>query len=170
MSDADLEATAARDFDSAEFRTVMGHFATGIAIITAAHAEGPVGLTVQSFTSLSLDPPLVCFAPAKSSSSYPRIKAAGAFCVNILGEHQEALCRVFAQSGADKFAGVGYDLAPTSRAPRLHDTLAWVDCTLEAEHDAGDHLVVIGRVSDMGVADEGRPLLFYRGGYGRLEA
>ena len=151
-------------FDQGRFREVLGHFATGITIVTAMEDEGPVGFTCQSFTSLSLDPALIALAPAKTSTSWPKIAAAGAFCVNILSSDQEALCRTFAASGADKFAGVGWSTAATG-APVLDGALAFIDCHLEQIHDAGDHELVLGRVLDMGVG-EGTPLLYYRSGFG----
>ena len=151
-------------FDQGRFREVLGHFATGITIVTAMEDEGPVGFTCQSFTSLSLDPALIALAPARTSTSWPKIAAAGAFCVNILSSDQEALCRTFAASGADKFAGVGWSTAATG-APVLDGALAFIDCHLEQIHDAGDHELVIGRVLDMGVG-EGTPLLYYRSGFG----
>jgi 3-hydroxy-9,10-secoandrosta-1,3,5(10)-triene-9,17-dione monooxygenase reductase component len=165
----DLAATAAPTFDSAHFRTVVGHFSTGIVIITGMEGREPVGLTCQSFTSLSLEPPLVGFAPGKSSTSWPRIRASGAFCVNVLTEHQEEICRVFATSGADKFRGVGWHAAE-SGSPIIDDVLAWVDCRIDTEHSAGDHLIVVGRVLELSASGLGKPLLFYRGGYGRFEA
>jgi 3-hydroxy-9,10-secoandrosta-1,3,5(10)-triene-9,17-dione monooxygenase reductase component len=155
--------------DTRTFRDVLGHFASGVTVVTAATADGPVGFTCQSFTSLSLDPPLVALAPGKSSTSWPRIAATGAFCVNILQADQSDLCRSFAVSGSerdDKFAGIGWSAAP-SGAPVLDGVLAWVDCTLLAVHDAGDHELVLGRVVDLGVSD-GEPLLFYRGRFERL--
>ena len=165
----DLAATGAPTFDSAHFRAVMGHFTTGIAIVTAMEGTEPVGLTCQSFMSLSLDPPLVAFSPAKSSTSWPRIRQAGAFCVNVLTEAQEDVCRVFATTGADKFRGVGWRSGETG-SPILDDALAWIDCRIEHEIDAGDHVIVIGRVLELDVSRTGRPLLFYRGGYGRFES
>ena len=108
----------------------------------------------------------MALAPAKSSTSWPRIVAAGAFCVNILAEHQEALCRTFAVSGGDKFAGVGWHPG-TAGTPVLEGTLAWVECRLEAIYEAGDHELVVGKVLDLGVR-EGAPLLFYRGGFGHF--
>lgn len=153
------------------FRDVLGHFASGVTVVTAATGVGPVGFTCQSFTSLSLDPPLVALAPGKSSTSWPRIAAAGAFCVNILQADQVDVGRTFAVSSAeqaDKFAGVPWSPAP-SGAPVLDGVLAWVDCTLLAVHDAGDHELVLGRVTDLGVGD-GEPLLFYRGRFERLAA
>lgn len=159
-------------FDDARFRQVLGHFCTGIAVITSLDGDAPVGFTAQSLTSVSLDPPLVSVCPAKTSSSWPRIRATGRFCANVLAEDQEALCRSFAApaaSGGDKFSGVGWTPSVATGSPVLTGALAWVDCELEAEHEAGDHLIVLGRVVDLGVAEEGRPLLFYRGGYGRFE-
>ena len=161
---ADLVATGANSFDEARFKEVLSHFSTGVTIVTAMEEQGPVGFTCQAFTSLSLDPPLVALAPAKSSTSWPRIAEAGSFCVNILSEAQEALCRSFAVSGGDKFAGVGWR-AGTTGAPILAGSLAWVECELGIIHDAGDHELVTGRVLDIGLG-EGRPLLFYRGGFG----
>jgi 3-hydroxy-9,10-secoandrosta-1,3,5(10)-triene-9,17-dione monooxygenase reductase component len=162
--------TTAPPIPPERFRAVLGHFCTGITIVTSRDADGPAGMTAQSFTALSLDPPLVLVCPGKSSSSWPRIEAAGAFCVNVLGEDQEELCRGFAVAGSDKFAGVGYVAAPHTGSPLLTGALAWVDCRLDAIHDGGDHVIAVGRVLDLGVETEtGKPLLFYRGGYGRFE-
>jgi flavin reductase (DIM6/NTAB) family NADH-FMN oxidoreductase RutF len=166
----DLAHAAAPSFDQARLRQVMGHFATGVTIITAIDDGEPVGLTAQSFTSLSLDPALVLFAPGNSSSTWPRIRNAGVFCVNILGEAQEAVCRTFAISGADKFADAPWTPSDVTGAPVLDDVLAWIDCTLEAEHDGGDHTIVVGRIVDLAIEQEGKPLLFYRGGFGTFEA
>ena len=165
----DLAENAAPTFDSAHFRAVLGHFCTGVTIVTGLDGNEPVGLTCQSFLSLSLDPPLVAFSPGKSSTSWPRVESSGAFCVNILSEDQEDLGRVFARSGADKFRGVGWRTGETG-SPILHDCLAWIDCRIEEQHDAGDHLIVVGRVMELSSGHSGKPLLFYRGGFGRFEA
>ncbi|MFG2474099.1 flavin reductase family protein [Streptomyces fagopyri] len=161
--------------DPGEFRRVLGNFATGVTVVTAPEGPGeagagPAGFACQSFSSLSLDPPLVCFMVGRTSATWPRIARAGAFCVNVLGAHQGDLCRGFAVSGADKFAGVGYDAAPVSGSPRLAGTAAWIDCTIHAVHTGGDHLIVVGRVDALGTGDgsgdggEGvAPLLFHRG-------
>lgn len=154
--------------DAAAFRAVLGHFATGVTIITAVHDGEPVGMAANSFSSVSLDPPLVLFCAAHTSSTWPRIQAAGKWCVNILDEAGETLCRTFASKDADRFAGVGYRTGP-SGAPVLHEALAYVDCETFAEHDAGDHMIVVGRVLELGHRTDGKPLLFYRGGYGRYE-
>jgi flavin reductase (DIM6/NTAB) family NADH-FMN oxidoreductase RutF len=154
-------------FDTDRFKEAMGRFATGITIVTALEEGVPVGFTCQSFVSLSLDPPLVALAPSKTSTSWPRIARAGSFCVNILGDHQEELCRGFSVSGGDKFTGVQWRPAATGGAPIIEGSLAWVDCRLELVHQAGDHELVIGRVLDLGVG-EGSPLLFYQSAYGVL--
>ncbi|MFI6037409.1 flavin reductase family protein [Streptomyces sp. NPDC051315] len=153
--------------DQAGFRRVLGTFATGVTVITAPAAEdepSPAGFACQSFTSLSLDPPLVAFMVGRTSTTWPRIARAGAFCVNVLAAHQEEVCRAFAVSGADKFAGVAHDAAPASGSPRLAGTLAWIDCTIHTVHTGGDHLIVVGRVEALGATDRDEPpLLFHRG-------
>ena len=132
--------------------------------MTGTDGGQPHGFTCQAFCSLSLDPPMVAIAPGKRSVSWPHVAKAGVFCVNILSEDQESLSRDFAVSGGDKFAGVGWHPA-SNGAPLLEGVLAWVECTVAASYDAGDHEMVFGRVEDMGV-NVGRPLLFYRGGFG----
>ena len=154
--------------DPATYRTVLGHFATGVSLITAVDGEEPVGMACNSFTSVSLDPALVLFCAAKSSSTWPRIQSSGKWAANILGEDGEEMCRLFAQKGADRFAHVSYTIG-RSGSPILRDALAFVDCETIAEHDAGDHLIVVGKVLELGYQSEGKPLLFYRGGYGRFE-
>ena len=158
-------SAAESQIDQARFREVLGHFATGVTVVTAVEDGIPVGFTCQSFTSLSLDPPMVALAPGKSSTSWPRIAQAGAFCVNILADHQEALGRTFALSGGDKFSGVDWAAGPVAGTPVLEGCLAWVECELEAIHDAGDHELVVGLVLATGVG-RGRPLVFYRSGFG----
>ncbi len=152
--------------DQARFREVLGHFATGVTIVTALEDAEPVGFTCQSFAALSLDPPMVILAPSRSSTSWPRIREAGAFCVNILEEHQEALGRTFAVSGGDKFDGVGWKPGLTG-APVLEGSLAMVECRLGEVFDGGDHELVTGLVVAMDIG-EGGPLLFYRSGFGRF--
>jgi len=156
--------------DEARFRQVLGHFATGVTVVTGADDGGPTGLSVNSFTSVSLDPPLIAFAVNRSSATWPRIRASGRFTVNILAADQEAVSRTFATKGraGDRFDGLGWHPSPTG-SPIVEGALAWIDATVEAEHDAGDHVMVIGRVSGLEVAREGPPLVFYRGGYGRFE-
>lgn len=154
--------------DRGEFRATLGHFASGVVVVTGMHGHAPVGLTCQSFFSLSLDPPMIAIAPGKSSTSWPRVAEGKAFCANVLAADQEPLARTFANTGADKFAGVGWSPAP-SGPPRLHGALAWIDCELEAVHEAGDHYLVVARVVGLETGS-GRPLLFYRGGFGGFES
>ena len=153
--------------DQTEFRRVLGSFATGVTVITApaaADESGPAGFACQSFSSLSLDPPLVAFMVGRTSTTWPRIARAGVFCVNVLAAGQGELCRAFARSGTDKFANVTYDPAPASGSPRLIGALAWIDCAIHAVHTGGDHLIVVGRVDALGTDDEdGTPLLFHKG-------
>ena len=154
--------------DAATYRTVLGHFATGVVIVTAMDGDEPVGMACNSFTSVSLEPPLVLFCAAKSSTTWPRIQAAGKWAANILDEDGEEVCRLFAQKGADRFARIAYAPGRTG-SPILEEALAFADCETIAEHDAGDHVIVVGRVIELGYQHEGKPLLFYRGGYGRYE-
>jgi 3-hydroxy-9,10-secoandrosta-1,3,5(10)-triene-9,17-dione monooxygenase reductase component len=153
--------------DQARFREVLGHFATGITIVSALEEGQPVGFSCQSFAALSLDPPMVVLAPARTSTSWPRIRAAGAFCVNILSEHQEAVCRAFAISGGNKFAGIGWRPGITG-APMIDGSLAVVECELGEIFEGGDHEIVTGLVVGLEVGESGGPLLFYRGGFGRF--
>ncbi|MEV0846085.1 flavin reductase family protein [Streptomyces sp. NPDC049954] len=135
-------------------------------VVTAIADDGqPEGMVVGSFTSVSLDPPLVAFLPSASSRSWARLRGAGRFCVNILGAEQEHLCRQFAVSGGDKYDGVGWRAAP-SGSPVLDGAVAWIDCETDTIHRAGDHDIVIGRVLDLDTAAENLPLLFFQGGYG----
>ncbi|MDO7842830.1 flavin reductase family protein [Sphingomonas immobilis] len=154
-------------FDDASFRRVLGHYPTGVCIITAVEAAGtPTGMVVGSFTSVSLDPPLVAFFPDRKSSSWARIQGAGRFCVNVLAVDQEPLCRRFSAKGViDKFEGVSHRVSPNG-SPILDDVVAWIDCDLEAIHEAGDHHIVLGRVVALEVESPGRPLLFFQGSYG----
>lgn len=151
----------------AEFRDALGHFATGITVITAMDDDGPVGLAANSFTSVSLDPPLVLFCPAKTSSSWPRIERANSFAVNILDDAQEEVCRIFATPGEDRFSQVPWHLSPNG-SPLLDDVHAFLDCVLHEVHDGGDHWIVVGRVVDLGIEADAGPLLYYRGKYSRL--
>jgi len=148
-------------FDMAKFKEAMSTFATGITVVAGIEDGRPVGFTCQSFVSLSIDPPYIAVAPARTSTSWPRIAKAGSFCVNVLGEHQRELCQGFAVSGGNKFDGVAWSPAPETGSPLIEGSLAWVDCSVELVHDAGDHELIIGRVLDLDVG-EGLPLLFFR--------
>jgi 3-hydroxy-9,10-secoandrosta-1,3,5(10)-triene-9,17-dione monooxygenase reductase component len=149
---------------AALFRNVLGRFPTGVTVITGRAGERPVGMAVGSFFSLSLDPSLVGFCAAKTSSSWSEIKRFGRFCANVLAHDQQALCRTFAVSGGDRFREVGWELG-ASGTPRLDGVLAWVECTIEAVHDGGDHEICIGRVHALGIKRNCAPLIFFRGGH-----
>jgi flavin reductase (DIM6/NTAB) family NADH-FMN oxidoreductase RutF len=153
--------------DQAWFRRVLSHFPTGVVVVTAMSDDAPAGLAVGSFISVSLDPQLVAVLPAKTSTSWPKIAAASSFCINVLHASDQDLCRRFATSGGDKFAGVSWHPAP-SGAPILDGALAWIDCEHERSIDAGDHLIVLGqvRVLDIDTSRPAAPLIFFQGGYG----
>ncbi len=153
--------------DQAHYRQVLGHFPTGVTVVAGVAEGEPVGLAVGSFFSLSIEPPLVGFCVGTSSNSWKSMEPSGSFCVNILGADQEDVCRVFATSGDDKFATIGWTTTE-SGSPLIKDVLAWIDCDLESVLDGGDHHIVVGRVRGMGVGHEGDPLVFFRGGYANL--
>jgi flavin reductase (DIM6/NTAB) family NADH-FMN oxidoreductase RutF/DNA-binding IclR family transcriptional regulator len=158
----------AHALDSRRFRQVLGNYPTGVSVITAIDVHGvPVGMAVGTFTSVSLDPPLVAFLPDKTSTSFPRIRTAASFCVNVLAADQDDVCRAFAARGGDKFAEISWSPAP-SGAPRLDGVAAWIDCDLHSVGDAGDHLLVMGRVRDLDGDGNKLPLVFFQGGYGRF--
>jgi flavin reductase (DIM6/NTAB) family NADH-FMN oxidoreductase RutF len=155
-------------FDSAKYRQVLGHFPTGVTVITAAVDGTPVGMAVGSFASLSLEPPQVLFCAGASSTSWPKIREAGQFCVNILSEPQEDICRVFASKASDKFAEIGWKHSG-SGSPIIEGVLAYIDCEIDTVVSSGDHDIVVGAVRELEVMHEGGPLLFFRGGYGRFQ-
>ena len=161
------EPSSASAFDSAAFRTVCGRFATGVAVVTAQVGDEVVGLAVNSFTSVSLDPPLVLFCAARSSATWPVIRQAGSFAVNFLAADQEAVSRAFASKDGDRFADVSFRVGVTG-SPVLDGAVAYLDCDIEAVYPGGDHEIVVGRVLDLAVQREVEPLVFHRGGYGRL--
>ncbi|MDJ0394866.1 flavin reductase family protein [Rhodococcus sp. G-MC3] len=149
-------------------RRVMGHFCTGVAVITAMAGKRPVGFACQSVVSVSLDPPYISFCPSKTSTSWPLLRNAGHLCVNILAHDQRELCSTFAVSGGDKFAGVDWALAGNG-APAFGGALARIEATVELEHNAGDHTIVVARITDLTAEDHAKPLLFYKGGFGGFE-
>jgi flavin reductase (DIM6/NTAB) family NADH-FMN oxidoreductase RutF/DNA-binding IclR family transcriptional regulator len=157
-------------FDSNRFRQVFGRFPTGVVVVTAIDSDGqPAGMAVGSFTSVSLEPPLLAFFPTKSSSSFPRIRSSGSFCINVLAANQEPVCRTFATKGADKFSGLTWRPAG-SGSPILNGVVAWMDCDVEKIESAGDHFIVLGRVRDLDVGAAELPLLFFQGGYGHFSS
>ncbi|HEY0934330.1 MAG TPA: flavin reductase family protein [Trebonia sp.] len=154
--------------DPARFRETLGHYPTGVAVVTAVAEDGtPVGLVVGTFSSVSLDPPLVAFFPASGSSSFKQLRTARAFVVNVLAADQEPLCRQFATSGADKFDGVLWRPGPLG-SPVLDGAVSWIECTFEQIREAGDHYIVLGLVHALAVERSVLPLLFFQGGYGQF--
>jgi flavin reductase (DIM6/NTAB) family NADH-FMN oxidoreductase RutF len=157
----------ARVVDARVLRDVLGHFASGVTVVTAVTGDGPIGFTCQSFSSLSLEPPLVVFAPSRTSRTWPQLRAIGRFCINVLAEGQDDVSQKFARSSADKFADVRW--TPSAHgAPVLDGVVAWIDGALSAEYDGGDHTLAVARVLDLGAEPGRRPLLFHRGAYGLL--
>ena len=157
--------------DPQDYRRVLGYFPTGVTVIATHHDGQTVGLAVGSFFSVSLDPPLVGFCVGLQSTSWAVIEAAGHFVVNVLSDQQADVCSVFAGKAEDKFAGVNWDPGPGHGSPRIAGSLAHIDCSLEATHEAGDHTIVLGRVHALDVSadpDLG-PLLFFKGGYGAYQ-
>jgi 3-hydroxy-9,10-secoandrosta-1,3,5(10)-triene-9,17-dione monooxygenase reductase component len=148
-------------------REILGHFCSGLTVITAATDNGPAGFTCQSFTSLSLNPALISFNPARTSSTWPALREVGRFCVNILPAEHHALSNKFARSGTDKFDGVEYRQSPLGN-PILDKALAWIDCELHEEYDGGDHTIVLGSVKAMQARSNAEPLLFFKGSYGKI--
>ena len=147
-----------------QLRQVMGHFATGVTIITTFNKDGQMhGLTANAFTSVSLEPPLLLISVDKKAESYPAFEESKVFTVNILADEQEALSRKFAVSGGNKFEGVAYRRGANGAAI-LDGTLAHIECTLYATYEGGDHTLYLGEIQEAEVR-EGKPLVFYRGGY-----
>lgn len=158
----------ANPINAAVFRETLGHYPTGVAVVTGIGADGaPVGMVVGSFTSVSLDPPLVAFLPTKESASWARLREARRFCVNVLASDQEDVCRRFATMGARKFDGASWTPAPGG-SPVLDGVVAWIECDHHQVVDAGDHVIVLGAVTEMSVTRPSLPLLFFQGGYGRF--
>ncbi|MEQ1702920.1 MAG: flavin reductase family protein [Ilumatobacteraceae bacterium] len=160
--------------DPMKFRQVLGHFPTGVTVITATSADGtPVGFTIGSFTSVSLDPPLVGFLPMVNSERWSAINASGSFCVNVLGAHQADLCWQFAKSSiTEPFEGVAWHPSAITGSPVLDGSIAWIDCAIEGVVDAGDHHFVLGRVLELEHTEpesEPNPLLFFKGQLGKFQ-
>jgi len=150
-----------------DFRRVLGHFATGVTIVTTCDGDGrPAGLTVSAFCSLSLDPPLVLVCVDHKSQSYPALRDAGRFAVNVLRREQEEASRRFASTRLDKFDGVPHTLSALG-LPLLDDALAHIECATVTQHAEGDHTIFIGRV-ERALTFTGEPLLYHRGRYARL--
>lgn len=157
---------AVTDIDGARFRSVLGRFATGVVAITGIDDTGrPTGLAANSFTSVSLDPPLVAFCVAHTSTTWPRLRGIERLCINILGEPQLEVCKRLALKGGDKFADITWTGSPGG-SPVIEGALAWIEVSIENEHVAGDHVIVVARVHHLDKHHDGEPLLFYKGSYG----
>jgi 3-hydroxy-9,10-secoandrosta-1,3,5(10)-triene-9,17-dione monooxygenase reductase component len=151
------------------FRTVLGNFCSGITVLASTVDGSPVGLTCQSFFSVSLAPPLIAFSVMESSTTYPLVRRAGTCCVNVLAGDQRPLSNQFARSGTDKWAGVEWHPSPGTGDPIIRDVLAWLECEIEWEHGAGDHTIVVARVRSFGSRPDAAPLLYFRGDYAQVE-
>jgi flavin reductase (DIM6/NTAB) family NADH-FMN oxidoreductase RutF len=153
--------------DKSELRRVMGHFATGVTVITTRDESGhPFGLTANAVTSVSLTPPLILVCVDKSADTYPYFERSKVFAVNILSDTQEGVSRRFATTGIEKFEGIGYHRTETGCAV-LDDAVGHMDCRIVDSYDAGDHTIYMGEVLSAD-ANDVPPLLFYRGGYRKL--
>jgi 3-hydroxy-9,10-secoandrosta-1,3,5(10)-triene-9,17-dione monooxygenase reductase component len=154
--------------DPRSFREALGRFATGVAFITAAPDGQPAGLIVNSLTSVSLDPPLISFSPARSSLTWTRMRRTGRFAVNVLARHHERFVRRATPAGADRFAGLDWQPGAAGD-PLLTDALATLECVIVAEHAAGDHWIVVGRVGELQTSPNRDPLLFFTGKFRALQ-
>jgi 3-hydroxy-9,10-secoandrosta-1,3,5(10)-triene-9,17-dione monooxygenase reductase component len=151
--------------DPHHFRRVLGHLPTGVTVITAHAASGPAGITANSVTSVSLDPPLLLVCLARSSRNGQAILQAGQFCVNVLGADDTETCLRFARRAeSDRFDGVAWHHRPAG--PGLDGAVAWLECRICDQHPAGDHTIVVAEVEAIRAADGAVPLVFFRGAYG----
>ena len=169
-----MSASTTDAIDQSHFRKTLGHFPTGVVIVAADTAAGRVGLTLQSFMSLSLDPALILLSVAKTSTSWPRIAARGTFAVSILAEHQSMIARQFARNGVDKFAGVTTVAGRVYGNPVIAGSIAWLECELHSVHSGGDHDIVVAQVRDLDVTAETqgeaqKPLVFCQASFPHLE-
>ncbi|PTT68845.1 hypothetical protein DBR22_05350 [Arthrobacter sp. HMWF013] len=163
-----MEVVMPKDFDPGLFRETLGHYPTGVAVVTAVTEDGnPVGMVVGTFSSVSLDPPLIAFFPMSNSRSFAQLRTARTFCINVLASDQEPLCRALATGGANKFDGVTWRPGPLG-SPILEGAVSWIECTFEDVREAGDHYIVLGLVQEYALERSTLPLLFFQGGYGRF--
>lgn len=164
-----VETAAQPAIDARQMREAMSRFCSGLTVVTGMDPSNgePIGFTCQSFSSLSLEPPLIMIAPSRTSRTWARISETGAFTVNVLAEHQEWVSRTFGRPITNKFASVPWRLGSTGAA-RIASSAAWVDCTVHAQYDGGDHHIIVGAVKGLDVSRYDRPLLFHRSAYSRL--
>lgn len=168
MTHADTRPVPLETMDEMSLRKAFSEFATGVTIVASDDGE-PVGFACQSFSSLSLNPPLVLFTVMKTSQSWPRIESTGRFSVSVLTEGQRDISAAFGRRGADKFAHGEWTRSALGN-PLLRDCAVWIDCTIEAVHEAGDHFIVVGGVAELGHRADARPLLYHRGSYANVVA
>lgn len=163
-----MSGTRTVSIDPAQFRDVLGHYPTGVSVITGiADDREPLGMVVGTFASVSLDPPLVSFMPTKDSSTFAKLRTATHFCVNVLASDQEQVSRALARPGSDKLSRVKWELLP-SGAPVIDGVVAAIDCNWHDIIEAGDHWIVLGAVTALEVRRSAPPLVFFQGGYGRF--
>jgi 3-hydroxy-9,10-secoandrosta-1,3,5(10)-triene-9,17-dione monooxygenase reductase component len=159
--------------DPIKYRQVLGHFPTGVTVVTGMAGDEPIGFTIGSFTSVSLDPPLVGFLPMVDSDRWVKIRESGSFCVNVLGNDHSELCWQFAKSSVEHpFEGIAWTPSAVTGSPIIDEAIAWMDCTIEQVVDAGDHHFVMGRIVEFDHAhpdSDPQPLLFYRGKLGQFD-
>jgi 3-hydroxy-9,10-secoandrosta-1,3,5(10)-triene-9,17-dione monooxygenase reductase component len=161
-------ANPAPALEARSFRGALGRFATGVAFVTAAPDAEPAGLIVNSLTSVSLEPPLISFCPSRSSLTWSRMRRTGRFGVNVLGRQHERFAMRATPAGADRFAGLNWELGPRG-VPLLTDALVTLECEILAEYPAGDHWIVVGRVNDVRTSPLKDPLVFFAGAFGALQ-
>lgn len=153
--------------DPARYRQIMSHYPTGVCLVTAQTADGPVAMVVGSFTSVSLDPPLVAFLPAKLSETWAMLREVTAYCINVVSVEQEEMCHRIARKQPGRFADLDLVMAANG-APRLAKAMATIECTPENIVEAGDHDIVICRVTALDLGEDSAPLIFFRGSYGQF--
>jgi 3-hydroxy-9,10-secoandrosta-1,3,5(10)-triene-9,17-dione monooxygenase reductase component len=155
--------------DPAELRSVLGHFPSGVVIVTGMSDAGCVGLTVQSFMALSMEPPLVLLSIARTSKSWPAIKATGLIAINILSDSQAELALAFARSGGSKFESCAWNPGQATGSPRIADAIAWIEAEIWQVYDGGDHEIVAARIINLSsCAGDSRPLVFFQSKFARL--
>jgi flavin reductase (DIM6/NTAB) family NADH-FMN oxidoreductase RutF len=157
--------------DKRKFRNALGHFATGVAVITACQGDrtDPIGITVNSFSSVSLDPPLVLWSLDKKSDTLPIFERVGHFTVNILREDHQEVSNRLSRQGDHRLDGLEIR-SGINGCPALEQALAHFECEVYARHEAGDHIIILGKVTHFEYSEDGRPLLYHRGGYQGLAA
>ncbi len=164
-----LNPSASAPIDARRFRDTLGHYASGITVITGLHGDERIGFTCQSFYSVSTEPPLISFSVMLTSLSYPKIRESGTFVVNVLAHDQDGISNQFAKRGCDKWKGISWAASPRGN-PVLDGCLMWLDCEMFSEHAVGDHYIVVGKVHFLGPpkSQTKKPLIYYKGAYRHL--